>query len=190
MLDAVENYDPERGKFITRYGYALKSAFSDALGIRTERDRRDPLDLSVSLDAPLDDESDGTLHDVTPDPCDPYEAPERAIWLDQLRGALDLQLATLPPKQAEALRMRFYQGLTLKECGQRCGVNLNTIRERERKALRSLANGRRAARLRAFVDDRSDFYGVHGVHSLERLAVHRENVAERYLSVSDQSDNR
>ena len=184
LLDALEDYDPERGKFLTRYSYALKTAFSEALGIRTERDRRDPINYAVSLDAPLTDESETTLHEVTPDPVDQYKDTERGIWLAQLRAALDQQLDTLPPKQAEVLRMRFYQGMTLKECGQRCGVAMEAIRQRERTGLRNLAHGKRAARLREFVDDRSDFYGVHGVHSLEGLIVHREHVLLRILDRS------
>ena len=182
MLDAAETHDPERGKFLAWYDYYLKSAFSDALGVRTERDRRDPINYAVSLDAPIGEDDDGgTLHDVTPDPVDEYEETERGIWLAQLRAALDQQLDTLPPKQADALRMRFYQGMTLKECGRRCGVNPNIIRERERKALNTLSHGRRAAQLRSFIDGRTDFYGVHGIHGLERLIVHRENVAKEYL---------
>ena len=46
LLDALERYDPERGKFIPWYAAHLKTAFSEALGTRTQRDRRDPINTA------------------------------------------------------------------------------------------------------------------------------------------------
>ena len=72
-----------------------------------------------------------------------------------LREALDRQLASLPPKDAEVLRMRF--GLddgddrTLEEVGQAYGVTRERIRQIEAKALRRLRHPSRADSLRPFL---------------------------------------
>ena len=57
VMEAVRTFDGERGvKFVTWLGYPLHKAFQDVLGIRTERQRRDPLRNAVSLDAPVQED--------------------------------------------------------------------------------------------------------------------------------------
>ena len=69
LLDALEGWRAEAGQFLTWYGLRLKAAFTEATGQRTQRDRLDPLDRALSLEAPVGDEDDTlTLADVIPDP--------------------------------------------------------------------------------------------------------------------------
>lgn len=70
VMDALDGWEPDKGAFITWYGFRLKSAFAEATGQRTQREKRDPLQNCVSLDMPLtDDEGDTlTLGDVLQDP--------------------------------------------------------------------------------------------------------------------------
>ena len=107
---------------------------------------------TVSLEA-LAGEDDGptieeTLVATTPE-------PEGWAMQRALREALDRQLASLPPKDAEVLRMRF--GLddgddrTLEEVGQAYGVTRERIRQIEAKALRRLRHPSRADSLRPFL---------------------------------------
>ena len=58
LLDALEGWRAEAGKFLTWYGLRLKAAFTAATGQRTQRDRLDPLDRALSLEAPVGDEDD------------------------------------------------------------------------------------------------------------------------------------
>lgn len=70
LMEAVETWRAESGAFLTWYGLQLKAAFTAATGQRTQRARQEPLDRSLSLDAPLAD-SEGepfTLADVLEDP--------------------------------------------------------------------------------------------------------------------------
>ena len=71
FLEAVRAYDPSAGFRFTSYlTYPVKSAFSEAEGRRSEKQKRDPIFSAVSIDAPLD-EGEGeplTLADVIPDP--------------------------------------------------------------------------------------------------------------------------
>ena len=69
LLNALEDWEPEAGAFLTWYGLRLKAAFSEATGQRTQRDKRDPMQNCVSLDTPVTEEGDAlTLADVLPDP--------------------------------------------------------------------------------------------------------------------------
>ena len=71
LLEALESWDPAAGAFLTWYGLKLKGAFTEAVGMRTQRDKRDPIHHALSLDAPLTDSESGedfTLADVIEDP--------------------------------------------------------------------------------------------------------------------------
>lgn len=66
LLDALKGYDPASGSFITWYAMRLKGAFSDAYGVRTRRDKLDPLQSAYSLDAPLTNSDGGFTRWPTP----------------------------------------------------------------------------------------------------------------------------
>lgn len=113
LMDALEGWNPEQGKFLTWYGLRLRGALSEATGQRTQRDRLDPLDGAASLDTPLSDDPDaGTLADVTPDP-----AAERAVEavaeqdaLACMQAAVRRALDGLPADQRRAVVLRYWRG--------------------------------------------------------------------------------
>lgn len=114
MLDAVKTWDSQAGSFNTWYIIILKGAFTEAAGLRTARERNDPLHVVKSLDAPLtDDEGDPlTLADIIADP----EAERMVRTVDELdfiekrREAIEAALASLPEHQQEAIRAKYYRG--------------------------------------------------------------------------------
>lgn len=53
LLDALERWREADGPLLSVYALRLKAAFTAATGRRTQRDRLDPLDRALSLDAPL-----------------------------------------------------------------------------------------------------------------------------------------
>lgn len=84
----------------------LKTAFVEVYGLRTERDKRDPLnDFPLALDMPLDEDSDLTLADTLPDP-----AAETAFDALALRIAVQNALAALPPDERRAIIGEFWHG--------------------------------------------------------------------------------
>lgn len=113
LMDALEGWNPEQGKFLTWYGLRLRGALSEATGQRTQRDRLDPLDGAASLDTPLSDDPDaGTLADVVPDP-----AAERAVdavveydALACMQAAVRRALDGLPADQRRAVVLRYWRG--------------------------------------------------------------------------------
>ena len=64
LLDALERWREADGPLLSVYALRLKAAFTAATGQHTQRDRLDPLDRALSLDAPLSDDPDAdTLED-------------------------------------------------------------------------------------------------------------------------------
>ena len=177
MLEALRTYNPEKGvKFISWLGTCIKAPFLAAVGCRTERQRRDPIETAASLEAPIEGAEDLTVGDMVADPLDCIAAADRRIFIEQLHAALDEALDRLPQEQARAVRWRFYDGLTFAQAAELDCTTPDTVRKREAAAMQQLRR-KESARLRAFLDERTPFYSVHGVHGVERLAVKRERLS-------------
>ena len=112
LLDATGRWNESRGPFLSMYNMRLKSAFAKLYGMRTEQDRKDPLNNAASLDEPLGDGADDdlTLADVIPDAAaaTAFDTIAEREQLDGLRQALTAALSTLPEKQRAAIVAEFW----------------------------------------------------------------------------------
>ena len=114
LLDALGSWKPDGGSFIGWYAMRIKTAFAAVYGQRTEKQRRDPLQSAISLETPLEDSNEElTVADTVPDPAaelafDDVAAADMAC---RLHDALENALSTLPQEQADALRMKYFEGL-------------------------------------------------------------------------------
>ncbi len=94
----------------------------------------------VSLDSPIDDESDSELGDFIEDTSSP--APDEMTTANLLREQVEEVLSRLPHREADILRMRY--GLedgethTLEEVGKKIGVTRERVRQLEAQALNRL----------------------------------------------------
>ncbi|MBZ0306812.1 MAG: sigma-70 family RNA polymerase sigma factor [Anaerolineae bacterium] len=94
----------------------------------------------VSLDSPIDDDSDSELGDFIEDTSSP--APDEMTTANLLREQVETVLGRLPLREAEILRMRY--GLddgethTLEEVGKKIGVTRERVRQLEAQALNRL----------------------------------------------------
>ena len=155
LLDALESWAPGKWSFITVYGTALKSAFTEATGQRTQRDKRDPLQNCASLDMPIT-ESEGdslTLRDVLPDP-----ASEQAIEniaerdrFERLHNAVCRALQTLPEMPRRTVVLRYCYGCTVDETAARMETTRAVVSAAEKKGLRLLRNPKNSRELRAYM---------------------------------------
>lgn len=180
MLEAVRTYDPEkRMKFISWLGVCLKAPFLAAVGYRTKHQQQDPLEASTSFDAPVEGAEGLTVGDMVADPLDCIAAADRRIFNEQLHGALDEALDRLPQEQARAIRRRFYEGLSFAQAAELDHTTPDAVKRQEAAAMQQLRRKESARRLRAFLDERTPFYSVHGVHGVERLVVRRERLTGR-----------
>ena len=109
--------------------------------------------VPLSLETPVGDEEDSELGMFVEDEVSP--SPTQAVYQNMLRERVDEVLATLSPREARILRLRF--GLddnhpyTLEEVGAKFGLTRERIRQIEGKALRRLRHPFRARQLREYL---------------------------------------
>jgi RNA polymerase primary sigma factor len=109
--------------------------------------------LPLSLESPVGDEEDSELGMFVEDDITP--TPIQSAYGNMLREKVEEVLATLSPREARILRLRF--GLdnghtyTLEEVGQKFGLTRERIRQIEGKALRRLRHPRRARQLKDYL---------------------------------------
>ncbi len=108
----------------------------------------------ISLESPIGEEEDSHLGDFIPD----YDAPvpEEAATHTLLKEQLNEVLATLTPREAKVLSLRFGiedgRPRTLEEVGKEFNVTRERIRQIEAKALRKLRHPSRNKKLKDFLD--------------------------------------
>ena len=155
LLDALEGWEPGKWSFITVYGTALKAAFSEATGQRTQRDKRDPLQNCTSLDMPVA-ESEGdalTLADTLPDQTAEaaFEDVDERDRRQRLYHALHRAVQALSETQRRAVVLRYFCGCTVEGTAARMGTTRAAASAAEQKALRLLRHPRISRELRRYI---------------------------------------
>lgn len=106
--------------------------------------------VTTSLDTPVDDEGETCIGDLIAD--NTAENPLSKLLREANTQIIQSVLNTLPPREAEILRMRFgidrEKPMTLEEVGQHYGLTKERIRQVENKAIRKLRHPARAKLLR------------------------------------------
>ena len=108
----------------------------------------------ISMETPIGDDEDSHLGDFIEDAN--TLSPTDAATQGGLREATNDVLASLTPREAKVLRMRFGINMntdhTLEEVGKQFDVTRERIRQIEAKALRKLRHPSRSEKLQSFVD--------------------------------------
>jgi RNA polymerase primary sigma factor len=108
----------------------------------------------ISMETPIGDDEDSHLGDFIEDAS--VMSPVEAATVEGLRESTHEVLATLTPREAKVLRMRFGIDMptdhTLEEVGKQFDVTRERIRQIEAKALRKLRHPNRSEQLRSFLD--------------------------------------
>ena len=116
-LEWVEKYNPERGALTMYIGECAK------IWCRKQWKKHAPfLPLNSSI---------GRIESTEPNPLDLAENNED---MERMREAL----AELPEHERVIIEFRYFQNLTLKECGKRLGYTAEAARQAEGKALAHL----------------------------------------------------
>ncbi|QHS10826.1 RNA polymerase sigma factor RpoD [Sinimarinibacterium sp. NLF-5-8] len=109
----------------------------------------------ISMETPIGDDEDSHLGDFIPD--DSAVSPLESATSQSLNEATYQILASLTPREAKVLRMRFGIDMTsdhtLEEVGKQFDVTRERIRQIEAKALRKLRHPSRANYLRSFLEE-------------------------------------
>jgi RNA polymerase primary sigma factor len=108
----------------------------------------------ISMETPIGDDEDSHLGDFIEDIN--VESPLETATNTGLRETVHDVLASLTPREAKVLRMRFGIDMntdhTLEEVGKQFDVTRERIRQIEAKALRKLRHPSRSEQLRSFLD--------------------------------------
>jgi len=108
----------------------------------------------ISMETPVGDDDDSHLGDFIEDIN--IDSPIECATAEGLREATLEILATLTPREAKVLRMRFGIEMntdhTLEEVGKQFDVTRERIRQIEAKALRKLRHPSRSEKLRSFLE--------------------------------------
>ncbi len=97
---------------------------------------------------------------------------EDKTFNEELHEALEAALSAISPKQSNVLRMRYYEGMTHTQIGERIGKAKQTAQQREMKGLAALRSPEIACKLRPFIQydfySGSGFYQATGIGAFER----------------------
>lgn len=141
----------EMGREATVEELAVKMETSEAKVLQILKIAKEP----ISLETPIGNEGDSQIGDFIAD--EMSESPQDAATLQALTEATSQILASLTPREAQVLRMRFGIDMntdhTLEEVGKKFDVTRERIRQIEAKALRKLRHPVRANYLRSFLDE-------------------------------------
>ena len=153
MLEAMRAYDPESGyRFTTYLNYHVKNAFRRVLGLRTEAQRKSPLNNCTSLDDEIPGADNVILSDSIPDENAglDFEEAERRVYNEKLHRDLDRALSLLPEPCERVLRGRYYQGKTMAEIAEESGITPQAARKQGVKAMRLMRSGERLRILKEY----------------------------------------
>ncbi len=107
----------------------------------------------LSLERPVGEDEDSELGSFIEDEATP--TPTQSAYQHLLGEKVEEMLATLSPREARILRLRFGllngRSYTLEEVGQKFGLTRERIRQIEGKALRRLRHPRRSRQLRDYL---------------------------------------
>ncbi|MBN1284988.1 MAG: RNA polymerase sigma factor RpoD [Anaerolineae bacterium] len=107
----------------------------------------------LSLERPVGEEEDSELGSFIEDDSTP--TPTESTYDNLLREKVEEVLATLTPREARILRLRFGlqngRSYTLEEVGQKFGLTRERIRQIEGRALRRLRHPRRSRQLKDYL---------------------------------------
>lgn len=138
LLEALEGWSEEAGPFLPWYSLRLKAAFTAATAQRTQRDRKDPLQDCLSLDAPLTDREGNpfTLEDTIPD--QRAEDDLNTVEERDQKAAIRRVLDSLQVEQRRVILLRYYHDMTREQTAQRLHLTRTRAAAIEAKALRLL----------------------------------------------------
>lgn len=195
LVRAVETYKPDLCQFTTWLTNHLKTAFDDACGCSSIRQKKDPIHRAASLDSPVysDDPEGPTLGDSIPEPLDAVSAIDDEVFQEQLQGAIERLLSKLSPSAADVIRSSYIDGEPVAAIAKRYLTTTKKLYNRRLDylyQLRALSRSTKEGReLRQYIEDSTDYYFHVGSNTFQRtqssapevLAIKREGIENYYL---------
>lgn len=151
MVEAADTFKAGgRMSFLGWWNFRLKTAFNDALGVRSKRTLNEPVHQCAQLSQPVAEGEGATLGDFLPADNEDLQTVERMIWRAQLHTVLRDALGELTQAQRDILSQRFYEGRTRAQVARTQGVTREAVRMQEVRALAAIRKTRATGRLAEF----------------------------------------
>lgn len=179
LLDAVQAFEPEREyKFTSWLKFPLKNRCNALLG---KRGAPRLLNGCGSLDETVGEDKDTAIMDMIADPSagEGFESVEDREYTRQLHEALQEAMDTLLEQHRDILQWRYYDGLTLQQCGERMQCSPEYTRQLNRQALTRMRSGQPLRILRRFLGETSQAYTGTGFQAWKNGGSAQERIAER-----------
>lgn len=161
MLKVISEYKKQENRQPTRL--ELCRRLDITLGDLKRVEYMVNMDTSASLNKQASEESDDTIEDLLQDfSTNVEENALDKVKNEQLKATIWSLVDSLNEKQAVTLRARYQENLTLKECGERLGVTLESARRYQENGLKELRKPSKARQLKPFLCDRIESISLHG----------------------------
>ena len=142
LLESLDYWKPEAGAFTTVYVLRLMAQFTVATGQRTTREKRDPLNVALSLDSPAPGTDDFTLADTLEDPVAMIDELVEADFALSRSRDIRRALGVLNKMQRQVVVLRYFGGLTIKQTAERMNSTPSKVSTAEKNAIRRLKRSR------------------------------------------------
>ena len=130
------NQSDKQYKFITFLKFPLINCFLSLTGLRTQTGRKEPLNLSTSLDAPVSELDDITLGDTVEDmtATERYEKVEKSDYFNILYAELE----RLSDEEKKVIFLHYLKNQSVTNIAASENMTVNVIQSYRNKALRKL----------------------------------------------------
>lgn len=171
LVDAVKAFDDTQDyKLLAYTSYPLKNRFKELLGIRTSK--RNPLNGSLSLDKPFDDDKELTYGNILPDETaeQEFRSIEDKMYNDSLRTALDdVANTVLNERERKVIEKRYYNSETQEAVAGELSITGAAVQQIINKSLQKMRNGYGKKILKPYADEiiSSRAYTATGLNSFK-----------------------
>lgn len=200
MMSAINDFEPSAGfSFTTYLNFHLKTAKSEALGGKSEKQKKDPILYSMSLNRPITADTDITLEETIEDQGKRYVYDD---LIDDIAKKEDVnailnELTKLPEVEQAVFKQRYLEGLPLKDIANiyECkvykvqAITDSALRKLRRTKAVMLIHENRTKKIRSdYIDWNTNFYQKHGLAKfkttfyspVEAIAEEREWMRNNY----------
>lgn len=176
MLQAVEYFDSDSGySFNTYFNICHKTAMAEASGFRTAKQKKDPTRFAKSLDAPISDDDETTLGEITADSRDPIKDLENEMYNEAARQAIGSLLGLLTENEREVIERHFFAGERYTEIAKDMKITkqrVNQLKDMAFKKMRTkMFTVPEAQFFREYVENRTNHFLHYGVSTFLRTRV-------------------
>lgn len=152
LTKAVPTYKPDSGAFSTWFMFYLQTAFAEATGYRTGKQRRDPLRNALSLDEPLQDADGLTLADSLAADTDTETEVLASMRQSELRRELESILQQIGGIGAQVMRLRYFENMPYERIAAALHIPIAQAQQEGNRAMARLREPDILERLRPFRD--------------------------------------